>query len=263
MHFAMRLDYAKKRISNSARLIVCASAIAVALGGCSSQNSQNRGDSSESKEFASKPMSAEQCVANANIQESATQDADYRIQPGDSLTLDFYMNSEFNDTTTVDPNGKITLRMVGPVQAAGLTPSQLATSIDNAYRNELRNPGAVVHLKNMPGRQIYVQGEVAKPGAFPLQPGMTAVQALALAGGVTVESAPESTVLIRRDACGQPQGSKVDLASALKKPGSGDDVALMARDTVVVPRSTIANVDLWVKQHIRDALPIEPVFSGI
>ena len=70
-------------------------------------------------------------------------------------------------------------------------------------------------------------------------------------------------MLIRRDACGQSQGSKVDLASALKKPGTGDDVALMARDTVVVPRSTIANVDLWVKQHIRDALPVEPVFSGI
>ena len=259
----MRPDYAKKdRISKRAKMIVLASAIAVALGGCSAQD-QSHGESGD-KQLASKPMSAEQCAANASIQDSAThEDADYRIQPGDSLALDFYMNSEFNDTTTVDPNGKIVLRMVGPIQAAGLTPSQLAQSIDKAYINELRNPGAVVHLKNMPGRQIYVQGEVAKPGAFPLQPGMTAVQALALAGGVTVDSAPEKTVLIRHDACGQSQGSKVDLASALKNPGSGDDVALMARDTVVVPRSTIANVDLWVKQHIRDALPIEPVFSGI
>ena len=110
--------------------------------------------------------------------------------------------------------------MVGPVQAAGLTPSQLATSIDKAYSNELRNPGAVVHLKNMPSRQIYVEGEVAKPGAFPLQPGMTAVQALALAGGVTVDSAPENTVLIRRDACGQSQGSQVDLAARSKTPAS-------------------------------------------
>ena len=76
----------------------------------------------------------------------------------------------------------------------------------------------MVHLKNMPGRQIYVQGEVTKPGAFPLQPGMTAVQALALAGGVTVDSAPQNTVLIRHDACGQSQGSKVDLASALQEP---------------------------------------------
>jgi protein involved in polysaccharide export with SLBB domain len=260
-HFAMRPDYATKdRISKRAKMIVCASAIAVALGGCSTQ-SQNHGESGD-KEFASKPMSAEQCAANASIQEAAaTPGSDYRIQPGDTLALDFYMNSEFNDTATVDPNGKIVLRMVGPIQAAGLTPDQLAASIDKAYSNELRNPGAVVHLNNMPGRQIYVEGEVTKPGAFPLQPGMTAVQALALAGGVTDNSDAQSAVLIRRDACGQPQGSKVDLAAATKKPGSVEDVALMPRDVVVVPKSGIANADLWVKQHIRDVLPVEPYIS--
>src|SRR5580692_13206792 len=260
-HFVMKPDYATKdRISKRAKMIVCASAIAVAFGGCSAQ-SQNHGESGD-KQFASKPMSAEQCAANASIQEAAaTQGSDYRIQPGDTLALDFYMNSEFNDTATVDPKGKIVLRMVGPIQAAGLTPASLASSIDDAYRNELRNPGAVVHLANSPNRQIYVTGEVAKPGAFPLQPGMTAVQALALAGGVTVDSAADKTVLIRRDACGQSQGTTVDLASALKKPGSAEDVALMSHDVVVVPRSGIANADLWVKQHIRDILPVEPYIS--
>ena len=83
----------------------------------------------------------------ASRKRAAKPDADYRIQPGDTLALDFYMNSEFNDTATVDPNGKIVLRMVGPIQAAGLTPAQLAASIDKAYSNELRNPGAVVHLE--------------------------------------------------------------------------------------------------------------------
>jgi polysaccharide export outer membrane protein len=259
----MRPDYANKdRISKRAKMIVCASAIAVALGGCSAQ-SQNHGETGD-KQFASesKPMSAEQCAANASIQEAAvTQDSDYRIQPGDTLALDFYMNSEFNDTATVDPNGKIVLRMVGPIQAAGLTPDKLAASIDKAYSNELRNPGAVVHLNSLPSRQIYVEGEVTKPGAFPLQPGMTAVQALALAGGVTDNSNPQAAVLIRRDACGQAQGTKVDLAAATKKPGSTEDVALMPRDVVVVPKSGIASADLWVKQHIRDILPVEPYIS--
>jgi protein involved in polysaccharide export with SLBB domain len=257
----MRPDYVSNdRISNRLTLIVCASAIAFALAGCSARN-QNQSDSPVSKEMASKPMSADQCAANASIQDSATQDSDYRIQPGDKLALDFYMNSEFNDNATVDPNGKIVLRMVGPIQAAGLTPEQLATSIDKAYSNELRNPGAVVHLTNLPSRQIYVEGEVTKPGAFTLQPGMTVVQALALAGGVTDNSDPESTLLIRRDACGQSQGTPVDLAAATRNPGSAEDVALMSRDVVVVPKSRIANVDLWVKQHIRDVLPVEPYIS--
>jgi len=257
----MRPDYAHKdRISNHAWRIACAITIAVVLGGCSARN-QDNGDSAGSKEFASKPMSPEACAANASIQEGAVQDADYRIQPGDKLALDFYMNSEFNDSTTVDPNGKIVLRMVGPIQAAGLTSDQLASSIDKAYQNELRNPGAVVHLNSLPSRQVYVEGEVTKPGSFPLQPGMTAVQALALAGGVTDSSNPESAILIRRDACGQSQGTKIDLAAATRKPGSAEDVALMARDVVVVPKSGIANADLWVKQHIRDILPVEPYIS--
>jgi polysaccharide biosynthesis/export protein len=164
----------RDRVSNRVRLTACAMVIAVALGGCSAKNSQTESDQAAAAGAPTR-LSAEQCAANASIQASATQDSDYRIQPGDQLSLDFYMNSEFNDTATVDPNGKIVLRMVGPIQAAGLTPDRLATSIDNAYRNELRNPGAVVHLTNLPNRQIYVEGEVTKPGAFPLQPGMTAV----------------------------------------------------------------------------------------
>ncbi len=257
----MRADNATKdRFSKRAMCIACAITIAAVFGGCSA-GSKNQGDNRDGKEFASKPMSAEACAANASIQQSAAQDPDYRIQPGDSLALDFYMNSEFNDTATVDPNGKITLRMVGPIQAGGLTPDQLASSIDKAYQNELRNPGAVVHLNNLPSRQVYVEGEVTKPGSFPLQPGMTVVQALALAGGVTDNSDPESSILIRRDACGQSQGTTVDLAAATKKPGSAEDVALMPRDVVVVPKSKIANADLWVKQHIRDILPVEPYIS--
>ena len=262
MHFTMMLCCKiRSRISNHAKLTVCMMVIAIAIGGCSAKSPRTESEST-SNEVSSTPLSPEQCAANASIQEAATQDADYRIQRGDQLALDFYMNSEFNDTVTVDPDGKIVLRLVGPVQAAGLTPDQLASSVDKAYASELRSPGVVVHLRNMPGREIYVEGEVAKPGAFPLQPGMTAVQALALAGGVTVDSAADSTVLIRRDACGQSQGSKVDLASAIKKPGAGEDVALMPHDVVIVPRSKIANVDMWVKHYIRDVMPVEPYFSA-
>lgn len=247
-----------KRFPTFVGLAVCAMGLALVFGGCSSKNSQPENEVGST----SSRMSADQCEANANIQASANKpDPGYRIQPGDSLALDFYMNPEFNDNLTVNPDGKATLRMVGPVQAAGLTTDQLAAEIDKAYSSELRNPGAVVHLHNLPSRQVYVEGQVGKPGAYPLQPGMTAVQALALAGGVTESADPESTLVIRRDACGQPEASKVDLDSALNKPGTGNDVALMERDVVVVPRSRIANADLWVKQHIRDIMPVEPYLS--
>jgi protein involved in polysaccharide export with SLBB domain len=133
--------------------------------------------------------------------------------------------------------------------------------INQAYSHELKNPSATVHVQNMPSRQVFVQGQVNHPGAFALQPGMTALQAIATAGGHTEDASMSDVVLIRRDACGRVDGSKLDLASASKAPEKGDDVMLMPHDTLVVPRSTIANVDLFVKQYIRGVLPVEPYIS--
>jgi protein involved in polysaccharide export with SLBB domain len=114
----------------------------------------------------------------------------------------------------------------------------------------------------MPSRQVFVEGQVNHPGSFSLQPGMTALQAIANAGGQTDEADLNSVVLIRRDACGRPDGSKLELASATKSPEGGADVMLMPHDTIVVPRSTISNVDLFVKQYIRDVLPVQPYISA-
>src|SRR5258708_1672256 len=139
----------------------CLITLLVILGGCSSSN-QGR---VEKEEYASNApaMSPEQCEANAKIQEASYREDGYRIQPNDRISVDFYLNSEFNDAVTVGPDGKIVLRMAGPLKAAGLTPDQLADRIDDAYKTELRNPGAVVHILNTPARRIYISGEVNHP----------------------------------------------------------------------------------------------------
>lgn len=202
-------------------------------------------------------------MAGAEIDETAAMNdpnGSYLIQPGDQLTLEFYLNPEFNDETIVRPDGMITLRVVGDIKAWGLTPAQLSQRLDQAYQSELRSPDAVVHVKNMPSRQVYVQGQVNKPGAFPLETGMTAVQAVSEAGGLT-DQAGDDAVLIRRDLCGEPTGIRIKLAKALEHPEANQDAALMPRDVIVVPRSGIANVDLFVKQYIQGILPIPPYMS--
>jgi polysaccharide export outer membrane protein len=212
-------------------------------------------------------MTAEQCMENKAAFENASLGANapdshgYRIQPGDQLAIDFYLNSEFNDNVTVQPDGRIVMRMVGPMQAAGMSPGQLANQINEAYSKELKNPGATVHVQNMPSRQVFVEGQVSHPGSFVLEPGMTALQAVADAGGLTDEAKPSSVVLIRRDACGRAEGSKLDLASATEDPTNGEDVLLMPHDTLIVPRSKIANVDLFVQQYIRGVLPVQPYLA--
>jgi polysaccharide biosynthesis/export protein len=255
----------------SAIAALCALCLAVmTLAGCSSGADQTtHGDTAPAQVSTNKPsMSPEQCLAGAEIQQAAARGDNgggsdtegYVIQPGDLLSVDFYLNPEFNDEPTVRPDGKVAMRLIGDIQAAGLTPAQFAARLDRAYQTELRSPDAAVHVKTMPSRQVFVQGQVSKPGVFPLAPGMTALQAVSEAGGVTPEAAKDA-VLIRRDVCGQPHGMKVDIANAQGKVGNGEDVALMPRDILVVPRSKIANIDLFVKQYVTDVIPIPPYLA--
>lgn len=237
-----------------------AAIVTIALAGCSENPEQSDRRASTT---ATSRLTPEQCAAGAAIDEAAAMsgpDGSYLIQPGDTLSIDFYLNPEFNDEVTVRPDGMITMRVIGDTKAWGFSPAELAMNLDRAYISELRSPDAVVHVKNMPSRQVYVQGQVNKPGAFALEPGMTAVQAVSEAGGLT-DDANHDAVLIRRDLCGQPTGIPIKLTAAMDHPDQKNDVALMSRDVIVVPRSGIANVDLFVKQYIQGLLPIPPYMS--
>jgi protein involved in polysaccharide export with SLBB domain len=199
------------------------------------------------------------CLSAAAYDTPAAQDASYRIQPGDELDIGFYLSPEFDDDVVVRPDGKIGLPVVGEVNARGLTPAQLAAELDQLYSHELRNPSAVVRVDSSPGRMVYVTGEVGHPGAVQLQSGMTALQAITAAGGMTDNAGPSNVVLLRRDGCGKVHGERLDLGRAMKVKNNNEaDAALLPTDTVIVPRSGIAQLDLIVKQYIRDVMPVQP-----
>jgi protein involved in polysaccharide export with SLBB domain len=212
-------------------------------------------------DYGSRPVaqtfSPQQCIANAEIQAAADTDGSYQIQPGDQLDVSFYLSPEFNDSVTVRPDGKITLRLIGAIQAAGDTPTRLAEQIDKDYESELRAPQATVRVKSMPNRVVYVEGQVSKPGAIALAPGMTALQAIADAGGLTSE-ANDTAVLVRRDVCGTPQKIDIALNTAMNDPASDADMGLMPRDILLVPRSGIADLNLFVQQYITKMIPVSP-----
>jgi protein involved in polysaccharide export with SLBB domain len=195
-------------------------------------------------------ISSESCIAAAIANTTADDEDNYRIEPNDVLDIDFYLNPEFNDEQTVRPDGKISLRLVGEVQAKGRTPGELAQELDKAYAHELYSPGVTIHVKSTPSRLVYVDGQVTRPGAFTMEPRMSAFQAVAEAGGITEDAALANTILIRRDACGTPAGIKLDLASASIGSGSDQDPGVVAGDIIYVPRSKIADVNLFVMQRI-------------
>jgi protein involved in polysaccharide export with SLBB domain len=261
------MNYLRDLLSRllSSRLIV-SSPIALALAsilvlaGCSgAADSDMPREAAVQRAAVASQMPADACNDHGDHGEfEPVSNRNYTIQQGDQLSVNFYLDPEFNEDVTVEPDGNIPLKGAARVRAAGMTPAQLDKEIAQSYSSELRDPEPSVEVKNMPARMIYVSGQVSHPGSFPLQHGMTAMQAIADAGGFTEDAADDSVVIIRRDGCGAEAGQKVNLAKATNHPGQGEDLALAPYDIVVVPRSTIANVDLFVKHYIRDMLPVQP-----
>ena len=185
----------------------------------------------------------------------------YRIQPGDQLDVSFYLSPELHQAVTVRPDGDISMRVAGNVRAQGFTPGQLEQSLDRLYSLELRDPKSTVRIDKSPWQVVYVEGQVGKPGAVPLQPGMTAIQAIAASGGLTDAAGASRVVLIRRDACGTPHGEHLQLDKVLNQKSNEEDVVLLPADLLIVPRSGIAQFDLNIKQYVRDAMPLETVIA--
>lgn len=190
---------------------------------------------------------------------------EYLIGPGDQLEIRFFYNPELNETVTVDPGGSVSLQLIGQVQAMGLTSKELESVLAARYESQLAKPQPTVLIKSFAREKVFVQGEVERPGVFELAGNMTVLQAIATAGGLK-ETAKEKDILIIRfpHGSGTPSVIRADLRSILRGHEPVSDLVLAPMDVVYVSRSHIANVNLWVDQHIRKNIPITAgILSGV
>lgn len=183
----------------------------------------------------------------------------YILQVGDELSIKFYTNPELNEDVKIRPDGMISLQLIDDVPAVGLSPSQLDAELTRRYTGELADPQVTVIVKVTFGQRIYVAGEVGKQGVLPLVGGMTLYQALHDAGGFTETAHRKQVLLIRKGTDGTPVAKVIDARPIEDGGNPALDVPLRPLDIVFVPRSKIAQVDLFVKQYIRDALPIQAI----
>jgi protein involved in polysaccharide export with SLBB domain len=187
--------------------------------------------------------------------------APYQIKMGDYLDIRFYKTPEMNVEVPVRSDGKISLEILGDVQAAGLTPEALSASLNQRYASELTDPRVTVIVRAF-GGQIFVGGEVKTPSAVPFATGMTALQAIAGAGGFLGTAKPDEVVLIRKSESGEQRSQKLELERALTGEDPSVDIALQPSDIIHVPRKGVATVNLFVDQYIRQNIPINPSAVG-
>jgi protein involved in polysaccharide export with SLBB domain len=181
--------------------------------------------------------------------------SEYRIQRGDELAIRFALNPELDSDTLVLPDGRISLQLVGEIYAEGLTPAELTEQLRNAYSTELRDPDIAVNVASMAAR-IYVGGHIERPGEYVWSRQITAMQAIARAGGFSDTADTSRIIVVRRDKSGAEQTIEIDIDDATSEAGKNRDVYLAPYDLVMVPSSTVADVNKWMDQYIRKNIPL-------
>jgi len=157
---------------------------------------------------------------------------DYMIGAGDTLHVSVWKEPDLTATLPVRPDGKISMPLLNDVQAAGITPVQLATSITGKLKKYLSDPRVTVVVTQMDSQRVFVIGEVLHSGGQILLPNMTILQVLAGAG-FTQFSNTKGIYVLRNDG-GKQSKLPFNYKAALK--GDSDvNFVLKPGDTVVVP----------------------------
>ena len=162
-----------------------------------------------------------------------TVSANYIIGADDSIKVDVWKEPNLSATLPVRPDGRISLPLVGDVSAAGMTPMQLAAEITDRLKKFVTDPMVGVTVLAVNSRRIFMIGEIGRAGPLFLTPGMTVLQAISTAGGLTPYANGKEIYILRRDP-GKQQKIPFDYTKALKE-GDMQGVSLQPGDTIVVP----------------------------
>ena len=196
--------------------------------------------------------------AAAQVPASGALVPEYRLGFGDIIEVKFFGHEAYNELAPVRPDGRISLQKVGDVIAAGLTPSQVDSLVTEAYRQVLQEPEVTVIVRQFAPQQIYILGQVNRPGGHLLQRNMTVLQGLALAGGPTNTAKLKSVLLLRPGLGEDGNGTIVDLGQYLNKGGlvkSDPALLLQPQDVIYVPRTNISSVTEFLRQVYGGILP--------
>lgn len=164
---------------------------------------------------------------------SAPNNSSYVIGPDDTLHVAVWKEPDLTATLPVRPDGKISMPLLNDVQAAGLTPMQLADSLTEKLKKYVTDPRVTVVVTAMNSQRIYVLGEVLHTGAMPLTPDMTVLQALATAG--FTQFANTKGIYVLREQNGKQQKIPVNYKQLIKGNSAAQNIALKPGDTIVVP----------------------------
>ncbi len=178
-------------------------------------------------------------ISDEVLQELARPHNEFLLGSEDVLEIVVWRNNDLSREVIVRPDGKISMPLIGDVQASGLTAEQLAERIAEGLKEFKETPTVSVSVKQVNSYTLYVLGEVARPGKFQLKSYTTVLQAIALAGGFGQFAARNKIQVIRNSANGDGIPHEIHIPvrydDLLAGVGVPDNFILKSGDIVVVP----------------------------
>lgn len=166
---------------------------------------------------------------------SKPHDSTFVIGNDDVLAINVWKEPEISRSIPVRSDGKISLPLVGEVQASGETPLKLEQEIASRLANYISEPEVTVMVQQINSQKFNVLGQVNKPGSYPVTSSVTVLDAIAMAGGFRDFAKQKSIYVLRQKADGSETRLPFNYKEVVKGAKPGENIKLQAGDTVVVP----------------------------
>ncbi|WP_446744398.1 polysaccharide biosynthesis/export family protein [Silvibacterium acidisoli] len=220
------------RPGNSTRLLTLFASAWLSVGSCFAQNIALAGNGGAPAPVEARPGGSAD-LQSGKPAKAPGEVSQYLIGPADVIHISVWKNNDLSQTVTVGPDGFVSLPLLGDVHVAGMTANQLSEMLGERLASYVVKAQVTVSVVEIRSRQVYVMGQVGKPGGYPLIAPITVLQVIAQAGGLSV-FAHRKGILVLRESAGTTQRLKFDYVAAL----NGDvkqNIVLQPGDTVVVP----------------------------
>jgi polysaccharide export outer membrane protein len=179
----------------------------------------------------SKPPLAQPTVEAAN----KPHDDSFVIGNDDVLSISVWKEPDLSRSIPVRSDGRISLPLVGDLQAAGLTPLKLEEDIANKLQPYIAEPEVAVMVQQINSQKFNILGKVTKPGTYPLTNSATVLDAIALAGGCRDFAKQGSIYILRQNPNGGESRLPFNYKEVIKGKNTTQNIKLQPHDTIVVP----------------------------
>lgn len=186
-------------------------------------------------------VSLQGCTTSSKkvMQDTVVHSNDFLLGPEDVLEITVWRNQDLSRQTVVRPDGMVSMPLIGDVLASGMTATQLASKIADRLKEFKESPAVSVSVKEVNSYNVFILGEVQKPGKYQLKTHTSVLQAIAIAGGFSIYASKNKMQVVTTEVNGDGRPHEIRIPvrydELLSGKGEGGNFVLKSGDIVVVP----------------------------